>query len=129
MIDPGSRAESADTGILVRAFRAIELLVSAHARLVRLEARNDLGRIVSALVLAAVGLTLLSFALILAHAAAVFAVERRFQWGIPASLGAVAGADVFVAMILLLVARARLARPVLTDTRAMVAKATALLRP
>jgi len=112
----------------MRAFHAFELLFSAHARVARLEARADAGRIASGLVLAAVAVALLVFALLLGHAAAVLSVERRFQWGLPTSLGAVAGADVFLAMLLFLRARTRLATPVLAETRAMVKKAASVLR-
>lgn len=120
--------ESADTGLLVRAYRAFELLFSVHARLARREASDDLRRILSGVALAAVALALAAFALVLGHAAAVVAVERRFQWGYPASFGAVAGADVLAAVLLLLIARARLAPPVLAETRAMVKKAASVLR-
>jgi hypothetical protein len=55
-------------------------------------------------------------------------VQRRFQWDMASSIGAVAGADIVVALVLLLMARARLATPVLTETRAMVKKAAGVLR-
>jgi hypothetical protein len=85
-------------------------------------------RIVSGLAIAGIAVALLAFALILAHAAAVFALDRRFQWGFPASTGAVAAADLLLALILLLVARPRLTRPVLKDTRETFKKAAAVLR-
>lgn len=121
-------AAGGDTGLLVRGYRAFELLFSVHAKLAQREATEDLRRIVLALVVAAVALALLGFALILGHAAAVLAVERRFQWGYPASIGAVAGADVLVALVLLLRTRAQLSAPVLPETRAMVKKAASVLR-
>lgn len=121
-------ATGGDTGLLVRGYRAFELLFSVHAKLARREAEGDLRRILSGVVLAALALALVGFALILGHAAAVVAVERRFQWGYAASIGAVAGADAFLALVLLLLARARLTAPVLPETRAMVKKAAAVLR-
>lgn len=123
-------AESArrDSGLLLRGYRAFELLFSVHARAAQREASSDLRRILTGIVLALIALGLLSFALILGQAAAVVLVEKRFQWGLPASLGAVAGADVAIALILLLTARARLTTPVLAETRAMVKKAASVLR-
>lgn len=128
MTEAQAAEPAAETGLLVRGYRAFELLFSVHAKLARREATDDLRRVVSALVLAALGLGLVGFALILGHAAAVLAVERRFHWGYPGSIGAVAGADVLLALVLFLVARARLAAPVLPETRAMVKKAAAVLR-
>jgi hypothetical protein len=113
-----AEAAGGEVSMLVRAYRAFELLFSVHAKLARREAGDDLRRIVSGLVLAVLALGLVSFALVLGHAAAVFAVERRFQWGYPTTIGAVAGAD----------ARARLSAPVLPETRAMVKKAAAVLK-
>ncbi len=125
--DRGAKS-AGDTGMLTRGYRAFELLVSVHAKVARNEASRDLRRIVSGLVLAAVALSLAGFALILGHAAAVLVVQRRLQWDLAPSIGAVAGADVAVALVLLLVARARLSTPVLTETRAMVKKAAGVLR-
>lgn len=126
--DAAAAASSGEMSVLVRGYRAFELLFSVHAKLARREASDDLRRIVSGLVLAVLALALVSFALVLGHAAAVLAVERRFQWGYPTSIGAVAGADAFLALVLLLIARARLSAPVLPETRAMVKKAAAVLR-
>lgn len=123
-----AEATGGDTGLFVRGYRAFELLFSLHAKLARREAEDDLRRIVSGVVLAVLALGLVSFALVLGHAAAVLAVERRFQWGYPASIGAVAAADAFLALVLLLVARARLSAPFLPETRAMVKKAAGVLR-
>jgi hypothetical protein len=124
----GAAPPRGEMGILVRGYRAFELLFSVHARLARREAGDDLRRIATGVALAVLALGLVSFALIPGQAAAVLAVERRFQWGYPASIGAVAGADVFLALVLLLIARARLSAPVLPETRAMVKKAAAVLR-
>ncbi|MEZ4294017.1 MAG: phage holin family protein [Polyangiaceae bacterium] len=123
-----SPAASSETGMLVRAYRAFELLFSVHARLAQKEASEDARRIVTGIILAVLAFSLLSFALILGHAAAVMAVEHRFHLGYPASIGAVAGADIALALLLLLLARARLSAPVLPETRAMVKKAAAVLK-
>lgn len=114
--------------MLVRGYRAFELLFSVHAKLARREAADDLRRVLTGVVLALVAAVLLLFALCLAHGAAVLLVQRRLQWDLPASIGAVAGADVAIALLLLLVTRARLSAPVLPETRAMVKKAAAVLR-
>lgn len=123
------RSEAGGTmSILVRAYRAFELLFSVHAKLAKREAEDDLRRIATGVLFGALAIALVAFALVLGHAAAVLAVERRFQWGYPASIGAVAGTDAALALFLLLLARARFRAPVLPETRAMVKKATAVLR-
>lgn len=114
--------------MLVRLYRAFDLLFSVHARAARREAGADLRRIATGLLLFGIALSLLGFALILGHAAAVLLVERRFGWGYGPSIGAVAGADVGLALFLFLLGRARLATPVLTETRAMMKKAASVLR-
>lgn len=124
----GGAKSVSDTGMLTRGYRAFELLFSVHARVARNEASRDLRRVVSGLVLVAVALSLAGFTLILGHAAAVLVVQRRLQWDLAPSIGAVAGADVAVALVLLLMARARLSTPVLAETRAMVKKAAGALR-
>lgn len=124
----GRESGGSETGMLMRAYRAVELLLTLHAKAARREASDDLRRVISGALLMLVALILVSFALTLGHAAAVLAVERRFQWGYPASIGVVAGADVVVAWLLFLVARARLKPPVMSETRAMVKKAAAVLR-
>ena len=125
--DEGGKA-AGDTGMLVRGYRAFELLISVHAKVARSEASRDLRRVVSGVALVLVAISLAGFALILAHAAAVLVVQRRLQWDLAPSIGAVAGADVAVALILLMMARSRLSTPVLAETRAMVKKAAGVLR-
>jgi hypothetical protein len=114
--------------MLVRGYRAFELLFSAHAKVAQREASADLRRVLSGLALVAVAVGLLGMALVLGHAAAVLAVQKRFQWDLAASIGAVAGGDVGVALVLVLIARARLSTPVLAETRAMMKKAASVLR-
>lgn len=116
------------TSVLVRGYRAFELLFSVHAKLARREAKDDLRRVLTAVVLAFVAVALLLFALTLGHVALVLVVQRRLQWDFATSVGAVAGADVAMALLLLLVTRSRLSAPVLPETRAMVKKAASVLR-
>lgn len=131
---PTSEIDSADesgersASVLVRGYRAFELLFSVHAKLARREAADDLRRVLTGVALALVAIALLVFALVLGHAAAVLLVQRRFQWDLASSIGAVAGGDVAIALLLLLVSRARLSAPVLPETRAMVKKAASVLR-
>lgn len=120
-------ASGPEMSMLVRAYRAFELLFSTHAKIARREASEGAQRILSGLLYLLVALIFAGFALILGHAAAVVAIERRFQWGYAASIGVVAGADVLLTLILLLIARARLSKPVLSETRAMVKKAASVL--
>lgn len=122
------RAADDDAGLLSRGYRAVSLLVSVHARTARREAESDLRRIATGVALLAVAVGLVGAALVLGHVAAVLLVERRFGWGLAESVGAVAGADLLLALGLALSARARLSAPVLAETREVVRKAADVLR-
>jgi len=118
----------AEKSVLTRAIDAFDVLVSAHAALARVEAKNDLTRLVSGLAFAAGALALTSMAAVLAHALLVLAAESQLGWGAVQALAAVAAGDIAIAGIFLLMARARLRAPVMVETRATLAKASAALR-
>lgn len=126
--EPSGDASTAESSILMRAVRALELLFSAHATIARLEARNDLARILSGLFLAGAALAMLAIAVVLGHVVAAIALEARLECGYPTSIGAIAGADLVIAAVFFLGARARLQAPVLVETRATMKKAVSTLR-
>lgn len=117
-----------EISMLVRGYRAFELLFSVHAKAAKREATSDLRRILTGIVLVALATSLLGFALILGQACAVMLIQERLGWSASRSIGAVAGGNVAIALILLLIARARLTTPVLAETREMVKKAATVLR-
>lgn len=125
--DSDGKGSMSETSLLFRVYRVLKMLVSMQARLARREAREGVRRMMTAVVLAAIACALLSMALLLGHAALVMAIEQHYGLGYPASIGAVAGGDVVLALFLFLVARARMAAPILPETREMVKKAAAAM--
>ncbi len=121
-------SERPEKSVLKRALDALDVLVSAHAALARVEAKNDLTRLVSGLAFAAGALALTSMAAVLVHALLVLAAESQLGWGRVEAIAALAAGDVTVAAALMLMARARLRAPVMVETRATLAKASAALR-
>lgn len=126
--DLSAETAAQGTSMLVRGYRAFELLFSVHAQVAKREAAADLRRIVTGIVLTAVALAMLGFALILGQACAVMLIQQRLGWDPARSIGAVAGGDVAIALLLLLMARGRFTTPVLPETREMMKKAASVLR-
>lgn len=119
--------EAQSTGLLGRAFRAVELLVSAQAASAKREAKEDASRVLGGLVLAIGAVAFFMTALAFAQVAAVFFVQSRFGLTWPAALLAVAGGNGFIAIVLYGIARAKLAPPVLVETRAMMKRAASVI--
>ncbi|MBK8251316.1 MAG: phage holin family protein [Polyangiaceae bacterium] len=122
------KAAVGEPSILMRAFRAFELLFSVHAKLAAREAGSDFRRVVTAIVTIVVAAIFITFALILAHGAAILIIHQRYQMSYPLATLTIAGADALVALFLSLTARSKLSQPVLPETRAMVKKAATVLR-
>lgn len=119
--------EAASMDLVSRALRAIEWLLSAHMTIAQREAKKDIARLLSAVWLAGVAIVLAATALVLVHAAAVVVLQAQTGLSWPAVLLAVAGADVLAAGLFLMRCRARLAPPVMVETRAIARKAAAAL--
>jgi hypothetical protein len=100
--------------------RVMQGMVTVHLEFAQREARADLSRVIGAVLLALVAGALGFFALGLGHVAAVLLLQARSSCDLLTSTGLVAGVDLALAALLALVARARLSRPMLPDTRAMV---------
>ncbi len=111
-----------------RLLRAAEVLVSAHASRAKDEASRDVSRIGTGALLIVIALAFVFPALLLVNVAAVFLVEARFGWGWPASATVVAAGDLVIALLALQVARAKLAAPVLVETRATLKRVASVVR-
>lgn len=124
---PAAEGEAQSAGLLVRAYRAIELLISTQAASARREAKEDAARVLGGLAMAAAAVAFFVTALGLAQVAAVFLVQARFFLSWPAALFAVAGGDLAIALVLYGIARSKLAPPLLAETRAMVKRAASVI--
>ena len=117
-----------DEGTLSRAFAAVELLASAHASRAKDEAGRDLSRVGSGAVLLAVGALLLMFTLLLADVLLVLLLIERAQLAPYMAVLAVAGVNLALALVCLLLGRARLKKPVMVETRATLKRAAIMMR-
>ncbi|MBN8611145.1 MAG: phage holin family protein [Deltaproteobacteria bacterium] len=121
-------AAGGEPGLFARALRAVEVLVSAHVSLARVEAKADLARILSGVALLVMAIALATLACAIGHVALVLVLEAQLACGYETALAAVAATDAALATVLMLLARARLAAPVLVETRSMLTKAAVTLR-
>jgi hypothetical protein len=114
-------------GVVGRAVRVASSLVSVHLELAKQEVAADRARLVSGLVFVAVGATLLVLVLLLLHAAAVAWCGARFALPLHLAILAVAGVDLALGLVCLLIARSRMRAPLLPKTRGQVQKTLAAL--
>lgn len=111
-----------------RAYRTFKLLIELHLQLARKEAKEDAQRILGSLFLLIMALMLLGFFLLIAHAFAIVLLQKRLQWDWSLAMLAVGGFDLVSAMVLALVARSQLQKPVMTETKALLEKTVTVLR-
>ncbi len=126
--DVSETQKQVDEGTLSRAFAAVELLASAHASRAKDEAGRDLSRVGSGAVLLAVGALLLMFTLLLADVLLVLLLIERAQLAPYMAVLAVAGVNLALALVCLLLGRARLKKPVMVETRATLKRAAIVMR-
>lgn len=111
-----------------RALGAGRALASVHLELAQKEAAEDAGRIGVGVGLLAAAIGLLGFAGLLGHLAALLWARARFGLGWEEAALALGAVDVVLAVLLLLLARGRLNKPVLERTRGRVKETVAALR-
>ncbi len=115
-------------GLSTRLLKAGETLLHAHAEHAKEEARRDMSRIISGVVLVLAAVLVVSFALLAVQVVAVLALHEfaRLPWF--HAVLALIGIDVVLAGLLALVGRSRLKRPVLSETRKTLKQAYVVLR-
>jgi hypothetical protein len=123
-----SDTQTEQTGVATRLLKAGEVLASAHAARAKEEASRDLSRILMAFALFGLAALLLMPACLLAHVGLVSWIHDRYGISIASASGGLAAMDVVLALLLALVARARLSSPVMVETRATLKRAVAVLR-
>ena len=126
--DVDETQKQVDEGTLSRAFAAVELLASAHASRAKDEAGRDLSRIGSGAILLVAGALFSMFALLFADVLGVVLLVERAHLALPMAVLAVAGANLALGLVCLLVGRARLKQPVLVETRATLKRAAIVMR-
>ncbi len=108
-------------GVFSGMARAVATMLGLHLQYAQREVRNDIGRLVTAAVLLVVGGLLLFVALLVGHAALVLYVSKALpSLGLLRAVLLVAGGDVVLALLVLLVGRSKLKQPLLKQTRTLV---------
>ncbi len=130
MSDEASAAEPEPTagGAPTRLLRAAELLASAHASRAKDEAARDASRLLGGAMLLGVAVALAALAVLLLDAAAVLLVHERTSVGLAGSCAVVAACNALLALGVALVARGKLAAPLLRETRATLRRAVTVIR-
>lgn len=113
-------------GLLPRLLRVVRLLLETHLRIARSESEREAERLVRGLLLGLAAGLLLGCAVVVGQAA-LAALLLLIGWTPAAALGALAGADVLLALVLGLAARRKLAGPWWVETRELLGKTARVL--
>ncbi len=110
-----------------RLLRLVTVLVDTHLDIALQEANYESRRLISGLIMLGMGIGLLTTVAVLAQVAGiVFAQSLGLSW--LQAIGAVAGINLGLGLILLASARLRLRGPLMTQTQARLARSMALLK-
>lgn len=107
-------------GLVGGLVRAAGSLLSVHVQHAQREASSDAGRMVGGAVLLVAGAVFVVLAVLVGHGAAIHALQQHTVLDWLQSMLAVAGADLLIALVLLLSGRAKLRGPVMKETRQLV---------
>lgn len=113
---------SCDGGTFGGVLRALGTLLGVHIQYARREAATDIGRMIGGIVLIVMGVVIALFALALGHAALVIYLKNATRLNLWGAVLSVAGGDLLVSLLLVVVGRARLKRPLMLQTRTLVRK-------
>ncbi len=118
--EPRTATPSSTSSLVSGLGRAFGSVLDVHVQYAQLEAKNDVGRIVVGVALVGLAGVLLFFALLFGHVALAYRLAALPALGAVGAVGVVAGGDLALALLALLVARSRLNKPVLAQTRSLV---------
>ncbi len=107
-------------GTLTGLARALAAVLGVHVQYAQREAKTDIGRIVGGIVILVVAGVFVVFAILFGHLALAYYLAAATALNMMGAVGAVAAGDLALATMLLLLARARLKKPVLAQTRSLL---------
>jgi hypothetical protein len=113
-------APERSAGPLRRAARVGRTLVAMHVEVAAREAARDRSRILGGVVFLVAGAVLFALLAVMLHVAGTFFLHERYGRSWTECALVVAGADLVVGLLLLLVGRGRLRGPLMPETRGMV---------
>ncbi|MBD1875190.1 phage holin family protein [Nodosilinea sp. FACHB-131] len=110
-----------------RLLRLMTVLVDTHLDVAVQEANYESRRLLSGFILLGIGIGLVTTAVVLGIVASVvFAQSLGLSW--LQAVGAVAGVDLLLGLIFLILARLRLSGPLMIQTQARLSRSLALLK-
>jgi len=113
--------ETAPQGKLWRGLGgALGTMAGLHIQYAQREAANDLGRLIGGVIIAAAAMLFVGAAIITGHVAATLYIVQTTTLTMLGAVLAVGGIDLALGMLLAIVARERLKRPMLKQTRHLV---------
>jgi uncharacterized membrane protein YqjE len=114
-------------GYFRRLLRLMTVLVDTHLDVAVQEANYESRRLISGFILLGIGIGLVTTAVVLGIVASVvFAQSLGLSW--LQAIGAVAGVDLLLGLILLILGRLRLRGPLMIQTQARLSRSLALLK-
>ncbi|PZV08362.1 MAG: hypothetical protein DCF32_05055 [Leptolyngbya sp.] len=114
-------------GYFRRLLRLMTVLVDTHLDVAVQEANYESRRLISGFILLGIGIGLVTTAVVLGIVASVvFAQSLGLSW--LQAIGAVAGVDLLLGLILITLGRLRLRGPLMIQTQARLSRSMALLR-
>jgi hypothetical protein len=115
-----AEAEGKERGSVSGLMRAFGTVLGVHVQYAQREAKSDIGRIVAGVVLLVVAALFVAFAVLFGHMALAYYLAGATTLNMMGAVGVIAAGDLGLALLLLLVARSRLNKPVLRETRSLV---------
>ena len=110
-----------------RVLRLLTVLVDTHMDVAVQEANYESRRLIGGAIMLAIGVGLLTVVGVLAQIMGIlFAYEQGLSW--LEAVGAVAGVNLLLGLILIVAGRLRLRGPVMTQTQARLSRSIALLK-
>ncbi|MBW4484055.1 MAG: phage holin family protein [Tildeniella torsiva UHER 1998/13D] len=126
MASPDSALDQIE-GYFRRLLRLMTVLVDTHLDVAVQEANYESRRLISGFILLGIGIGLVTTAVVLGIVASVvFAQSLGLSW--LQAIGAVAGVDLLLGLILLILGRLRLRGPLMIQTQARLSRSLALLK-
>lgn len=100
--------------------RALGSVLGVHIEYAQREAKSDIGRVVVGVVLIVAAALFAMFALLFGQVVLAYRLSNLPALGAMGAIGVVAAGDLALAIVLLLIGRSRLDKPVLAQTRSLV---------
>jgi hypothetical protein len=121
------KSDRSDRSLVARVLKALSVLFDVHLEIAQREAKNDLSRMLSGIVLLVMAGVLFGFAVAMLHLGAVIWVHKARALSWMHSVLAVAGADAVLALLCYAIGRGRMKKPILKETRGLVRKTVSAL--